>query len=209
MTVHRRGTSTYYYRRPWRSYYRRPYYRRYNTFNDRLTGGSLDVNPQLFKGSAALTAADTQTEISFQLPVTRIPTANKVTIIEVLRFTVEFPPFNAANTGVQEQKVAFLTSAFGTAGDPTVSSSNIICKFERGSEKYAGAGGYAISSMQTQSQDLTDGAGHGLLVASDKLYVNCKSVNDTPTVDAFYFSMEYRFKTVGIREYAGIVQSQQ
>lgn len=199
MTVVKNGvTKRPYYRRRY-SYYRNPrwYYRR-----DTLTGGTNDVNPQYFRGHIHLSAADTITEQSYQLPVTRIPTASRVTIIEVLRVFIEFPNFNPDAVNQQEQQFSLLTSPWGIDSNPTISSNFLVTKFERSQVN-------ATVVNNTQCNDLTDGAGHGVLVASDKIIAHASSTNDTPNVDTFHFCIEYRFKNIGIREYAGIVQSQQ
>lgn len=58
--------------------------------------------------------------------------------------------------------------------------------------------------------DLTDGAGHGILVAVDKFYAQIHSTyvawGGTGGID---FKFLYRFKKVSLAEYVGIVQSQQ
>lgn len=65
--------------------------------------------------------------------------------------------------------------------------------------------------------DLTDGAGHGLLVATDNIWLTCyataatadageNAVLNVATVNA---DLIYRFKEVSLQEYIGIVQSQQ
>jgi hypothetical protein len=56
--------------------------------------------------------------------------------------------------------------------------------------------------------DLTDGAGHGLLLATDQLYLTISSFNFT---NPNYVSCKilFRYKTVSLTEYIGIVQSQQ
>lgn len=55
--------------------------------------------------------------------------------------------------------------------------------------------------------DLTDGAGHGVLIASDSIFAYLKS-SGTGVTNTAAFKMLYRYKTVGVLEYVGIVQSQ-
>lgn len=181
---------------------------------DTLTGGTKDVNPQWYKGYVTLSAADTISEANFQLPITRIPTANKVTIIEVLKVQVEFPSHlntaAAATQGTYEQQVNFSTTSLGTAAMATIDNRNVFAKLSRWMQKaFTAAGSYAVSDEPIKTLDLTDGAGHGLLIASDKLYVQADSTLETADIDSFKFALLYRFKTVGMREYVGIVQSQQ
>lgn len=68
--------------------------------------------------------------------------------------------------------------------------------------------------------DLTDGAGHGILIATDNIYLNALVAYvdaDTSAAYAgapsFIFAASnceliYRFKAVTLQEYIGIVQSQ-
>ena len=60
-------------------------------------------------------------------------------------------------------------------------------------------------------QDITDGAGHGVLVGTDSIYItgfvpSSWYLNGTNTVFA---KLLYRWKDVSLAEYIGIVQSQQ
>ena len=60
-------------------------------------------------------------------------------------------------------------------------------------------------------RDITDGAGHGVLVATDSIYITgyvpaSWYLNGTNTVFA---KLLYRWKDVSLAEYIGIVQSQQ
>jgi hypothetical protein len=56
--------------------------------------------------------------------------------------------------------------------------------------------------------DFTDGAGHGILVATDNIFIQA-STNGQNTASLFRFKILYRFKSVSLVEYIGIVQSQQ
>jgi len=56
--------------------------------------------------------------------------------------------------------------------------------------------------------DLTDGMGHGILVASDYFFVQVDS-DGIGAVITTYFKLLYRIKNVALTEYIGIVQSQQ
>lgn len=170
-----------------------------------LTGGTGDVNPQWFKGQVTQTAADTTTSEDYQLPITRIPTANRVTIVEVLKVIASpetFPWVTAVE--LQSITLALTTRDFGTTNAQLDDSAVIAMK--RIGHGVLTSGGYQCPD--TLELDLTDGAGHGLLVATDKLYAQLQSTATTIT-QKWNFAILYRFKTVGMREYVGIVQSQQ
>jgi hypothetical protein len=64
--------------------------------------------------------------------------------------------------------------------------------------------------------DLTDGAGHGILIATDNIYLGVNAslssfnLGDAdPIVGGVSANLIYRFKEIGLSEYIGIVQSQQ
>lgn len=62
--------------------------------------------------------------------------------------------------------------------------------------------------------DLTDGAGHGVLIATDSIWLTgfingaVPDIGTTAAVNV-YAEILYRFKKVSLQEYIGIVQSQQ
>jgi hypothetical protein len=56
---------------------------------------------------------------------------------------------------------------------------------------------------------LTDSNGHGLLVATDQLFMNVDTQNTAQKTFSAVARVGYRFKDVGLTEYIGIVQSQQ
>lgn len=176
--------------------------KRYRRRRDTLTGGTMDVNPQWFKGSMTVTA-NTCAESNFQLPITRIPTSGKVTIVEVLGVRAMIKADTDLTVAANWQvSFAFATSSVGTT--PVYLDSPAVFAYMR----FLGNSDAGASPTHgVHEQDLTDKAGHGVLVASDKLYVQYDGTNAAGTSVAF--ELLYRFKTVGMREYVGIVSSQQ
>jgi len=61
----------------------------------------------------------------------------------------------------------------------------------------------------TKIHDFTDGAGHGLLIAADKLYAAVSTRRYYASGHACNFDILYRWKNVGLAEYVGIVQTGQ
>jgi hypothetical protein len=63
--------------------------------------------------------------------------------------------------------------------------------------------------------DLTDGAGHGILVATDNIWLTGQLIVAAPggisviASGVVFCDIFYRFKKVTLQEYIGIVQSQQ
>lgn len=71
-----------------------------------------------------------------------------------------------------------------------------------------GSGGFQLQQTYPVEVDLTDGAGHGVLVATDNIFAVMKSSSTTVSNQA-WVKMLYRQKRVGVLEYVGIVQAQQ
>lgn len=175
-----------------------------------LTGGTGDVNPQYMHGNVTESAADTTTTTSFQMPVARIPGAKDATVIELLKIFVDWPAF--PGTGAAETEYAmglqFSTVSFGATA-ATFDEPNVFAKFQRNRRTAFTAGGtYSVLLDDVQELDLTDGAGHGILIATDQIFGQAFSTA-TAVAQVYRWKMLYRFKRVGLLEYIGIVQSQQ
>lgn len=175
-----------------------------------LTGGTGDVNPQFFSGVMTQTVADNAITSAFPLPVTRLPKGDKVTIVELLKVYADFPPLLGTNVAETTYNISmfFSTVSFGT-GALAWNEPNVFALLQRQQRKaFTAAGTYIDTVNDPVSIDLTDGAGHGILLATDQFFVQLSSTN-TATTNSVAFKMLYRFKIVGLLEYIGIVQSQQ
>jgi hypothetical protein len=64
-----------------------------------------------------------------------------------------------------------------------------------------------MHTIEPWTDDLTDGAGHGFLVATDQIYAQIASTN-TGAAQSCDVKIMYRWKNVGLQEYIGIVQGQ-
>lgn len=180
---------------------------------DTLTGGTKDVSPQWM--SIVIPTTSTPLETSYQLPITRIPQGDVATIIEVLEVRVDWNDVSAAGAAaqaVQEAVVTFGTKSFGTTannatGEPTVFDAHRI-KFQNA---FTAAGTGFTNWDAISIHNMEDGAGHGVLVANDVLYVQYNTTGGTVTSASgkIFGKLLYRFKAVTIQEYVGIVQSQQ
>jgi len=166
-----------------------------------LTGGTGDVNPQYLSFQAVQSAADTNTTITQALPIQRLPTTGRSQIMEILRVYFEL----ATNVEVDANYGCFLTTkSFGTTG---ISSNEPTCF-----AYFASQIGLTTSGMFNVSKkyehDCTDGAGHGILVATDNIFAQVKSAG-TSAANTVNIKILYRMKNVNLAEYIGIVQSQQ
>lgn len=176
-----------------------------------LTGGTGDVSPQFLNGTVVLSAANTFTETPVSIPVQRISPQNpsSAIIIELLKIYVNMPEVDATNAAetYYSAKVSFNTSSFTTF--PNINQPHVIMGAERIVHRaFTAAGTYESTYVDPVVIDLTDGAGHGVLVATDNIYVDAiTAAYSNPAI--FAYKLLYRWKRVGLTEYIGIVQSQQ
>lgn len=179
--------------------------------SESLTGGTGDVNPQYMHGTFTQLGVDTTTSTAFNLPITRIPQGQRVTILEVLKIWVMNNAFGAVNSATEQSEdvsVAFSTINMGSL-IASFNEPNVFAYFTRDRQSaFSALGTYAYIIDEPRMVDLTDGAGHGFLLANDQMFIQCSSAG-TGLAMGTWFKMLYRFKTVGIVEYVGIVQSQQ
>lgn len=180
-----------------------------------MTGGTGDVSPQWLT-ALATPQTGASAETSIQLPVTRIPQSGVATIIEVLRIYVDWLDTNLGATAADVTQMAVCTigtKSFGTTqnlglGEPTV----FATVREVFNKAFTAAGTFSTVVNPVQVFDCEDGAGHGVLVATDKMYVQITlgaAVNPPSGGAQVPVKLLYRFKNVSIEEYVGIVQSQQ
>lgn len=177
-----------------------------------LTGGTGDVNPQIFLMS--LDPGATYADTSFQLPIQRLPTQNRAQVMEILK--VEWGLGAGAGlvmtAGANQFFSAYLTTrTFGTA-EPNANQQDgsVISKWQWSAIFLAGTTNVGTWAPGVYVQDLTDGAGHGLLVATDSLFLGAiQTAGASPVSGLITCRVFYRFKNVGVLEYVGIVQSQQ
>lgn len=180
---------------------------------DTLTGGTHDVNPQYLSGKLTLSAANTETAVELGTPIVRVgpQTGGEAIIMEILKVYADLPEVDNQNAAATTRvfNISFATaSVIGT----TVGFDNtkVFAWFNRSLINAFTAAGTGTLSASTDPMvfDCTDGAGHGILVATDNIFVTANTTNQT-NASAFTFKILYRFKRVSLVEYIGIVQSQQ
>lgn len=175
---------------------------------DQLTGGSRDVNPQLMTVDLIQTANDTATVVQLNLPIPRLPTKQgKNLVIELLWIEYFFLGWNTAPGSTSQTLVTVTTSpAIGTSIRNALNDPRIIDAWFRLFANATSAG-FQDVAVSHESQ-LTDEAGHGLLIATDSLYFGLYSTG-TLSTNNMVLKLAYRWKEVSLVEYIGIVQSQQ
>lgn len=178
-----------------------------------LGGGTGDINPQWFNMNTN-TLASTYSDTATPMPVQRLNNRGNSMVMELLK--VEFG-IGGTQTIVPTAAVAaslrwyLTTTTFGTA-EPTVQqvTGKVVARARIDVLAAAGSAGQgAIDTLKLI--DLTDGAGHGLLIATDNVFLGTIQTGATnpSTAGTGTCRILYRWKNVGLAEYIGIVQSQQ
>jgi hypothetical protein len=166
-----------------------------------LTGGTGDVNPQWLKISVTQSGADTFTQSTNPVPVQRLPTSGRAQVMEILKL---FFYSDAARAEVDSTLQAFLTTKSYSSA-PGKTDGPLIAWWKEATE--ITTSGQVVVSYPFQ-MDLMDGAGHGVIVATDNIYLSAGS-STTSVANVVYCWILYRWKNVALPEYIGIVQSQQ
>lgn len=180
---------------------------------DTLTGGTGDVNPQFFSHRMVPAVAGTTETVALPSPISRFPTgvAGKSQIVEILKVWFDFPPAPAiAAVGeVVHSVVSNIATRSGGTVINEISNPATIASVALSREGAFTAGGSISGTIYQMPRfvDLTDGAGHGILMATDQFYLQFGGTATWAT--SMDFRMMYRIKVVGLAEYIGLVQSQQ
>lgn len=176
---------------------------------DTLTGGTNDVNPQILTCPTITLAAgaDVSDELAINLPISRVGTkGTKVTVFELLKIQFSQPTVQAEPPAATNYlEISYLATGPGTNGafsNPRVITQDTVnVRIQDSGASFA----YAIGTSPWI--DLTDGAGHGILIGADVIYFGARHFNLTVT-STWGCKMLYRYKEVGITEYIGMVQQQ-
>jgi hypothetical protein len=176
-----------------------------------LTGGLGDVNPALLSTSVTQSTTDTTTSIAVQTPVTVVAGRGSSDIMEILKIFWYFDGEPALLAGTNTAIVGYLsTKNFGTtapglkAGDALVFSS--AGQFTQVTAATV-AGEFNQMSTTPIVQDLTDGAGHGFLVATSNIFLQAVSTATSAT-NTIRVKILYRLKKVTEGQLTGLLLSQ-
>lgn len=183
--------------------------KRARTSRDTLTGGTGDVNPQIFTVRGVQPTPDSAATFAFPVPVPRYgATKTKATVMEILRVDWILDDVSIA-TGA----TSCTYSASLATSSPDMSSSSSLLADPKAFAYFnidivvATLTGIGVSS-RAKSDRLDDGAGHGLLVATDQIWLGF-TTNQSGRANTVTAKITYRMKDVALVEYIGMVQSQQ
>lgn len=177
---------------------------------DTLTGGTNDVNPQLLTFPSLFQASvNTFVELKYPLPINRYSArAGKSVVFEVLKCYLNGPILDTNPSAGGNRPNA--TLQLSTRPAIAVDNSDPAC-FAYLNNTWNGAftagGSYQTMIQEPTTIDLTDGAGHGFLVATDAIYLQGNTTAFAGP-GTWHVKILYRFKEVKLEEYIGIVQSQ-
>lgn len=192
-----------------------------------MTGGTGDVNPQWMTIGITIPAPGNVQRI-VPVPIARLPEHNgRAIVMEILKIFWDSGHQVLAATeaaGSSQRTAALLlstnSSPFNIASNADYNSvkvSGTLIDYYEDSQ-YAvwsgtsGNAGYSELFRDPTVHDLTDGQGHGVLVATDQMFLTglCSTIsnNANTTPLSGVCRILYRFKEIGLTEYIGIVQSQ-
>lgn len=153
-------------------------------------------------------------QVQVTLPINRLgQRKGKVVIIEVLKVFWALPGYPGGYS--TPGQIAACQAQLSTTSQSNISNANsTVFAYTQRSWKGSNAGGPEASSdtsctwTQPEVTDLTDGAGHGILIATDTIFFGFDTDSYPEAGVTFSARIYYRFKEVDLTEYIGIVQQQ-
>lgn len=175
----------------------------------------MDLKPQFMSVQvAANTAASKYTETNVQLPVMRGGgRPGRYQIMEILKIFMDVPTrrdeADVSHSGFGYVSTVSLHDTGDTYSDTTQNADEAnaaIIAYLAFSQVTTTSG--TAQTLSPVEANLTDGAGNGVLVATDRLFFGHGNAGGT-SFNTWQVRILYRLYDAGIQEYLGIVQSQQ
>lgn len=167
-----------------------------------------DRYPEYMSGTTTMSAANTFTTESINLPIVRTTAGRgRQRIMEFLWVDCRITGFEF-NDDADEVNFSITVGSPPTA-QKTLSNSECVA-FLSGITHLDAAGGGTPSSLSTLfpwRYDMQDKLGFGQLVATDRININLGS-NGQTGANTWQWRIYYRWVSVSLEEYLGIVQSQ-
>lgn len=178
--------------------------------HDTLTGGTRDVNPQYINAAIiAPTGAASQGQVNIVLPLSRLVATGNTTseIIEILKIYWYFYGENGSND-TNYQLLCLSTSQGSAALGPVLEDPHVIAMMETSVKVVGTPANFSQNDVQPYETDLTDGAGHGYLVATEQLWLSMTQTNNASVSQKGAIKILFRYKNVGLTEFYTMIQSQ-
>jgi len=168
-----------------------------------LTGGTRDVNPQIFRMQMETTNTLTQQE--YQIGTTILPDKKGVYVMEILKVIWEWVGTGDIQTVLTSGEIrASLCTEAPIGGTGSWGSSPFLfSKFSWNLWLQDNGGSAAGYNPNIFVYDLSDGAGHGFLVASNNLYLTVDT-NDLDTPVQVDCALLYRWKKISMPDFVGL-----
>jgi len=176
-----------------------------------LTGGLGDVNPALLSTTVTQSGNDTATTLTIQTPVTVVAGRGTSDVMEILKVFFYFDiGVEAVASTVVSLKCYLSTKNFNTTA-PSLQFGDALV--------FAGASCISQTTQVTAVgeevtqwnmpivMDLSDGAGHGFLVATSNIYALLGSANTSAT-NSCRIKILYRLKKVTEGQLTSLLLSQ-
>jgi len=164
---------------------------------DTLTGGTRDVNPQYLTVQVVESAANTFTQATMALPTLRGEIGRgKYQVIELLNTVIDLTPGDGA-TG--SGRAVQLTTSTQT-GIIELTDPDLVDEY-RDDIIITTSGLYAPE--RPIIHDFTDKAGHGIIIATQNMFVGIQGTSQTNGLTA-RVRIYYRFKNISVDEFVGL-----
>lgn len=171
--------------------------------NRQITGGSGDVNPQTLSFELVESAANTFTEFEIEIPASGLAAPRgKAVAFELLK-VLPWIPSGALTDGTSLNVQLYLRSR-DDIGD--FSDADMFYYMNHITQVVT-SGGFTYESLKPP-YNLTDDAGHGVLVAQPKIFGAIKGGSQSVALTA-HLKILYRIKYVTLEEFIGLAISQQ
>lgn len=176
-----------------------------------LTGGTGDVNPQWVGISVVQTGNDIFTEGGIDLPTNpqMLGRANHAVVLEFLRVQFIWAVDPTQSPATPQRWTAHLRTALIPSGqtNSAIQTSTTTIATDQFLTIQGGAGSTVMARQASVVYDMTDGAGHGVIVASKSIVLAVSTLN-TLIANRVTCRILYRYKEVTITEFITLAQFQ-
>lgn len=185
-----------------------------------LTGGSHDVNPQPLRarvvpasftgGLAPAFGTTSVATVAIPIPVQRLASGGRAQVLEILKWQYDVNLTTPTSAAQQWIFSITISTRSNSTNEPAMGCAD---PYTIDHVKFESAPATGTTSHQASGQrDLTDGAGHGVLMGMDTIYIQCglnasQAAATAGCTGAANVCIWYRWKNVGFSEYVGMVTS--
>lgn len=182
----------------------------------RISGKEMDKFPQSFQLNIVQSAINSPTQITFQLPISRFGSSvsGKQNVIEIVSVTSNVEVIGAISGAailwrfILGLKPGGAVAGLGLSTGDLMRAPNFIYKWFAHNSRNSLLGEPGFTGwLETDYRDLTTGGGFGFLVATDNVTMMINSVGADRILE-FGVTVQYRFVSIGLEEYIGLVQQQ-